>query len=39
MHRMTTALGRHAGDWSEADLQEFEANTGMFQHVDEELWR
>ena len=32
-------LGRHAGDWSEADLQEFEANTGMFQQVDEELWR
>ena len=32
-------LGRHAGDWSEADLQEFEANTAMFQEVDEELWR
>ena len=32
-------LGRHAGDWSEADLQEFEANTRMFQQVDEELWR
>ena len=32
-------LGRHAGDWSEEDLQEFEANTKMFQQVDEELWR
>ena len=32
-------LGRHAGDWSGADLQEFEANTRMFQQVDEELWR
>ena len=32
-------LGRHAGDWSKADLQEFEANTRMFGQVDEELWR
>lgn len=31
-------LGRHAGDWSEADLQEFEANTRMFQQVDPDLW-
>ena len=31
-------LGRHAGDWSEADLQEFEANTRMFRQVDPELW-
>ena len=32
-------LGRHAGDWSQAELQEFEANTRMFQQIDEELWR
>ena len=32
-------LERHAGDWSQAELQEFEANTRMFQQIDEELWR
>ena len=32
-------LGRLAGDWSEADLQDFETNTKMFDQIDEELWR
>ena len=32
-------LGRLAGDWSEADLQEFETNRKMFDQIDEELWR
>lgn len=32
-------LGRLAGDWSDADLREFEGNTKMFDQIDEELWR
>ena len=32
-------LGRLAGDWSEADLREFEGSTKMFNQIDEELWR
>ena len=32
-------LSRHAGDWSQAELQEFEDNTRMFRQIDEELWR
>ena len=32
-------LGLHAGDWSQAELQEFEDNTRIFQQIDEEPWR
>ena len=32
-------LDRYAGDWSQAELQEFEDNTRMFRQIDEELWR
>ena len=32
-------LSRHAGDWSQEELREFEDNTRMFRQIDEELWR
>jgi hypothetical protein len=32
-------LGRHAGGWSDRDLEEFDRNTTQFDQIDEELWR
>lgn len=32
-------LGRFAGTWSEAELEEFERNTRLFESVDPELWQ
>ncbi|MBI3074405.1 MAG: hypothetical protein HYY84_20020 [Deltaproteobacteria bacterium] len=32
-------LGKFAGDWSDADLREFERATKSFEQIDPELWR
>ena len=34
----SNGLRRLAGSWSDADLEEFEAATAVFEQVDEELW-
>jgi hypothetical protein len=28
-----------AGAWSEEEVREFEENTQVFEHIDEEIWR
>jgi hypothetical protein len=35
----SNGLGRLAGTWSEQDLRTFEQATGMFEAVDDEVWR
>jgi hypothetical protein len=32
-------LGSLAGGWSDKELHEFEAATGLFEQVDEEMWK
>lgn len=32
-------LSELAGTWSQADLKSFQANTAIFEKVDEELWK
>jgi hypothetical protein len=32
-------LAKFAGDWSQADLREFERATKSFEKIDAELWR
>jgi plasmid stability protein len=31
-------LGRHAGSWSEEEVEEFEAAVSDFDRIDEEMW-
>jgi plasmid stability protein len=35
----SNGLGRLAGTWSAQDLRTFEQATGMFEAVDDEVWR
>lgn len=35
----SNGLGRLAGRWSEAELEEFERAVAAFEEIDDELWR
>ena len=37
--RFDNGLSRLAGQWSEEEFREFEANTALFEQIDEDLWR
>jgi hypothetical protein len=32
-------LGKHAGGWSERDLDQFQRATAVFEEIDDEAWR
>jgi DNA polymerase III delta subunit len=36
--RPSNGLEKLAGTWTEKDLEEFEANTAIFEQIDPELW-
>lgn len=35
----SNGLAKLAGGWSQADLEAFEAATGDFEEIDEDLWK
>lgn len=37
--RFDNGLGRFAGTWSARELKRFEADTAVFEQVDEDLWK
>ena len=38
-HKFDNGLSKFAGQWSAADLAQFELNTSQFEQIDPELWK